>query len=421
MYNNPYILKRASEYDYAEGKYTTQKPLFRLRPSDANITYTTKDGRTYTYNTENVAAWRNFKKHREEFNRLLESGELTSDDIVRMMTDDAEYAAKHRKHLSTISDKDWNKVFYPLSRDKRAKLSAYKPSKYSNSIFTPASYDLDTDIIATNVSGLGWSNPLSENIEYEGRLTNNGMALFNAMDKDTLKASVMAHELNHAATISSARNRKKRKALAMLRQTMRGNEFSLDHMINPYDSPDAIPAEKEVTKTLALNSGDDVKEYKDFEDDLLSRAKTIDPYSMLASERAQAIAGNTQSLYAAQKLMREHPELYKDFDMNARKEFLSLKAPAKSKKQFVDRMEFFLKHPEFGLLLGEASRLIPVYNELKNLKTVIPVRNVNKGKGFWKELFTPNQRFTDPSLVYEERTNKNSDVEYNMLTDMYYY
>ena len=393
MYTNPYMHKTASKYDYGEGTYRTDKPLFSFRPSEANISYTTKDGKTYKYDANNVASWRNIKAAKEEFNKLLKAGELTSDEIARIITGDNAYAKMYRQHLASIKDSDWNKVMFPLSRQERLALKAAKPS-YTD--WGGAAYVPTNNRIRTSIFGLGASNPLSTTVTNTTRLTNNAAHLFKAMDEDTLRAEVLSHELNHAATIAdltSRRNaRKGRKTgKAIMRNSMRGQEMFLNNVINPLNTQEGRKGVAIAVKDIAsTQAGDDMKSHTPVADDLVSVSKALDPYSFIGAERIQAVAKNMQALYAAQKLMREQPELFNQFDMNARKKFLSLKAPATSKKQFIDRMEFFLQYPEFGLLLGEGSRLIPVYNELKNLRTVIPIRNKNKGKGFLLELLTPD-------------------------------
>ncbi len=306
---------------------TTYPRIERTGDSETSNDYTMHLGdKSYAFNKNNIGITRNIEKNKEFFDSALKAGKINVDRAINLATGDDNYTAKRDAHYKSIPKNDLNKVF-----------------KY-----TPVSNTRDAHI--TTKDELGATYAPADNLITAGTAPDHIAAL-------TKDAPINTDEQT-LATIGSG--------------TDRGNtRDSLYHEVLHADA--ALPTAAAGGKASIQSSVNDVAARLNGVDDATLEALNADnvgvknDYALLHPEREQAIKRNSQALYAAQKLIQEHPELFSQFDPALMREFMSLEPMAKTKEAFQKRLDFLSQHPEFSGLLGtEGMRVIPMYQELKN-------------------------------------------------------
>lgn len=283
-------------------------------------------GRTYNYNSNNIAINRNLNKNKKAIDTAVANGQMPVDDLINMAAGDSTYAQRRDAHYNRIPQADKDRVFrYPgahaINTDKLN--ISFGPNPYT------ASYNLESNKASIDPSEvsmptmvIGSKHPVIP-------------------DNSTLADFGVGPSAQFTATDSIAPYK------SLLHEGIHGRH--------------AMPNVATSNKTLISADADNSNAVP-----YNVTATEGNTYAYNPVEQAQAISANSMALDATKRMFMEDPSTAQQFDPAKVAKFMELEAMAPTRESLKTRLDFLLENPEFAYQLGpEAARVLPIYQELQ--------------------------------------------------------
>lgn len=280
----------------------------------------------YTYTKSNMPFYANAVKHRNELNNMLDSDIIDTDAVANWLTDDPNYATMRRKHYAGVSDKDWNKVFKPMSPKQRANMDNIKAPTMRGS-------DL-----ASNYGGVAYFDPpWAKGSIHTSRGTMSRLKNGAPVEQN---ATHWSGSMLYPYTLDLP--------VAYQHEGIHAEQNGRDILNAPWTNK---------KRAQLLNTHG------------VQPLVGVDPYAIQTLETRQATASANRGVYALSRMLNKsdlNDKKWAQFDKNklmyVRDNFKEL---PKSREEFIQRMQWLDNNPEIALLLGEGARGVSYRKELE--------------------------------------------------------